>query len=75
MKGKHGHNGHNITIASGMWRALTEEERTEYKAKWSKLNSDWQNDVSEWEERNRDNPKMTELKAYKIMLDRAKKQG
>ena len=63
------------TIASEMWRALTEEERTEYKAKWSKLKADWQNDVAEWEERNADNPKMTELKAYKIMLDRAKKRG
>ena len=39
-----------------------------------KLKADWQNDVTEWEEKNADNPKMTELKAYKMMLDRAKKQ-
>ena len=53
---------------------MTEEERLEYKAKRSKLKADWQNDVAEWEVRNADNPKMTELKAYKMMLDRAKKQ-
>ena len=72
LKGK---DGHPFTIASEMWQALTEEERTEYKAKWSKLNSDWQTDVAEWEERNKDNPKMAELKAYKMLLESGKKQG
>ena len=64
-----------FAIASEMWQALTEEERMEYKAKLSKLNADWQTYVAEWEERNKDNPKMTELKAYKMLLETAKKQG
>jgi len=58
-----------------MWEALTEEERMEYKAKWSKLKADWQTDVAEWEERNTDNPKMTELKTNKKILETAKKDG
>jgi len=62
-------------IASEMWKALTEEEGMEYKAKWSKLKADWQTDVAEWEERNTDNPKMTELKTNKKILETAKKDG
>jgi len=61
-------------MASEMWEALTEEEQMEYKDKWSKLHADWQTDVAEWEERNADNPKMTELKGYKKMLETANKQ-
>ena len=60
---------------SDIWHALTEEERMSYKFKWSKLKADWQTDVDEWEKRNADNPKMTELRAYKTMLDTGKKQG
>ena len=56
-----------------MWEALTEEEQMEYKDKWSKLNADWQTDVAEWEERNADNPKMTELRGHKEMLETSKK--
>jgi len=71
--------GKNISerskIASEMWQALTEEEQMEYKAKWCKLKADWKRDVLEWEERNADNPKMTELKAQKKIFEIAKKQG
>merc|ERR1711934_873716 len=72
MKGKNV--GERSKIASEMWDALTEEEQMEYKEKWSKLNADWQTDVAEWEKRNADNPKMTELKGYKKMLETAKKR-
>ena len=58
-----------------MWEALTEEEQMEYKAKGNKLNADWKTDVAVWEERNADNPKMTELKANKKMFVTAKKEG
>merc|ERR1712037_192723 len=61
-------------MASEMWEALTEEEQMEYNDKWSKLNAVWQTDVAEWEERNANNPKMTELKGYKKMLETANKQ-
>ena len=61
-------------MASEMWEALTEEERMEYKAKWRKLKADWQTDVALWEEGNADNPKMTELKAYKEMLETSMKK-
>merc|ERR1712037_973041 len=61
-------------IVSEMWEALTEEEQMEYNDKWSKLNAVWQTDVAEWEERNANNPKMTELKGYKKMLETANKQ-
>ena len=54
---------------------MTEEDQMEYKSKWSKLKADWQTDVAEWEKRNADNPKMTELKAQKKILEIAKKQG
>ena len=64
-----------MKVASEMWQALTEEERKEYKAKWHKLKAEWQTDVVEWEERNADNPKMMELKAYKVMLETAKNRG
>ena len=63
----------NIIITE-LWKALTEEERMEYKAKWSKLRADWQIDVAQWEERNGDNPKMTDLKARKMMLEMTKKE-
>ena len=63
-----------MKVASEMWQALTEEERKEYKAKWHKLKAEWQTDVVEWEERNADNPKMMELKAYKVMLETANKR-
>merc|ERR1712008_103392 len=62
----------NFKIASEMWEALTEEEQMEYKAKWSKLNTDWKTDVAEWEERNADNPKMIELRGHKEMLETSK---
>merc|ERR1712150_29176 len=61
--------------ASEMWQALTEEERSEYKAEWSKMKADFQTNVAKWEEKNAQNPKMTELKAYKDMLETAKKLG
>jgi len=61
-------------LASEMWEALTDEEQMEYKEKWSKLKADWQTDVAEWEERNANNPKMTELKANKKMMETAKKE-
>jgi len=61
--------------ASEMWEALTEEEQMEYKAKWNKLNADWKTDVAVWEERNADNPKMTELKVNNKMFETAKKEG
>ena len=56
-----------------MWKALSEGESMEYRARWGKLKTDWQRHVGEWEEQNADKPEMTELKAYKIMLDAAKK--
>ena len=61
--------------ASEMWQALTEEDQIAYKAKWNKIKADFQTDVAEWEEKNADNPKMTELKAYKNMLETANKLG
>merc|ERR1712037_1092465 len=61
-------------IALEMWEALTEEERMKYKAKWSKLKANWQTDVAKWEERNADNPKMTELKTNKKIVETAKKR-
>ena len=51
-----------------LWRELPEDERMMYKDRWSKLKADWETDVAEWEELNKDNPKMMELKAYKMML-------
>jgi len=67
------HVGERSKIASEMWQALTEEEQTEYKAKWSKLYADWKTDAAEWEVRNADNPKMIELRDHKEMLETAKK--
>ena len=61
-------------IASEMLQTLAEEEQMDYKAKWSKLKADWQTDVAEWEERNAENPKMTELKVNKEMLETAKQK-
>jgi len=58
-----------------MWQALSEEERMEYKDKWSKIKAKWQIEVAEWERRYTDNPKMAELKAYKMMLQTAPKLG
>ena len=57
-----------------MWEALTEVERMKYKAKCSKLKANWQTDVAKWEERNADNPKMTELKTNKKIVETAKKR-
>ena len=37
----------------------------DYIAKWNKLNADWEREVAEWERRYADNPKLTEMKAYK----------
>merc|ERR1712037_387649 len=67
--------GERNKIGSEMWQALTEEEQMEYKAKWSKLKADWKTDVAEWEERNADNPMMTELRGQKEMLETAKQKG
>jgi len=67
-----GKSGQNFckTVAV-MWQALSEEERMEYKAKWSKIKAKWQIEVAEWERRYTYNPKMAELKAYKTMLQTA----
>ena len=62
----------DLQTVSKMWRAMPEEERMEYKAKCRKLKTDWKREAAEWEEKNRDNPKMAELKAYKVMLESAK---
>ena len=58
---------------SAMWQALAEEGKNEYKARCRKLKADWQQEVAEWEARNANNPKMTELRAYKIMLQTSMK--
>ena len=65
--------GKGLASAQQMWKALSEGESMEYRARWGKLKTDWQRHVGEWEEQNADKPEMTELKAYKIMLDAAKK--
>ena len=39
------------------------------------LKADFLTNVAEWEEEIAENPKMTELKAYKNMLETAKKLG
>ena len=66
LKGK---SGPEITkAASVMWQALSEEEKMDYTAKWNKLKADWEREVAEWERRYADNPKLTELKAYRQML-------
>ena len=54
--------------ASVMWQALSEEEKMDYTAKWNNLKADWEREVAEWERRYADNPKLTELKAYRQML-------
>ena len=62
------------TFVSKMWHAQSDKQRLEYKSRWSKLKAKWKNDVAKWEERNKDNPKMTELKAYQVLLESAKTQ-
>ena len=57
-----------------MWKALSEEERMVYKEKWNKLRADWVREVAEIERNNADNPKMSELKAYRKMLKTAKQK-
>ena len=62
------------TFVSKMWHAQSDKQRLEYKSRWSKLKAEWKSDVAKWEERNKDNPKMTELKAYQVLLESAKTQ-
>ena len=52
-----------------MWRELPEDEKMGYKDKWKKLKTVWEAEVAEWEKLNKGNPNMTELKAYKRMLE------
>ena len=59
---------------NAMWQALDEEGKTEYRERWHKLKSDWQQEVARWEAKNTDNPKMTELRTYKNMLHPHTKQ-
>ena len=73
FKGKAVHEANKAV--SKMWQALTAEERIKYKAEWSKMKADFQTNVAEWEEKNAENPRMTELKAYKNMLETANKLG
>ena len=54
--------------ASALWQTLDQEGKTEYSARYHKLNADWRREVAKWEARNADNPKMTELQTYKNML-------
>ena len=70
-----GKNVSEIAIGvSAMWRALDEGVKTEYKARCHKLRCDWQQEVAEWEARNANSSKMTELRTYKNMMFPSKKQ-
>merc|ERR1719291_1521888 len=69
----------NIKLAksAGMsWKAMSEEEKAVYKRRWEELKSKWQEDVAEWELKNADTPKMTELKAaVRILKSQKEFQG
>ena len=52
-----------VAAAGKSWKALSEEEKAVYKRRYEELKSKWQEDVAEWELKNADTPKMTELKA------------
>ena len=40
-------------------------QKRNYIEKWKKLKADWEREVAEWERRYADNPKLTEMNAYK----------
>ena len=73
MKENAEHYKGSLSKAASMWHALDEEGKTEYNTKFYKFKADWQQEVDKWEARNADNPKMTELRAYKSMLHPYKK--
>ena len=69
-----GKGGLEITkAASVMWQALSEDKKMDYIARWNMLKADWVKEVAEWERKYADDPKMTELKAYRAMLKTVKR--